>query len=541
MSVRLAAILGLLCLALMPLGALADTVDQAPPNIEPTQTSLAAVLRHFKTAQGKSDKEFSSYSQDWRVVERGLEGTYREVGLSEDYSAAMILGPFVTRAGRRHGQSWSQNENGLTIKRQGIHQRTDISERALEYALEHPESPGPGVRLLGQSSSSEGAYVIELKPPGGRLEWLFFDQKTGLVVREEEVVAERRETTTYDDYRPVDGQNIAWHFHSSDGRPLNDGDWTLTSMAHDVKIAASDLDIPPDARRLVEFPAGTSRVRLPAQIVRGRIYVRITVDGRGLDFLLDSGASGIALDSTVASELHLPTLGKATQTIAGTFDRSKAVVPLIRVGDLSMRNVVVSTLPFEANTLVSTKIVGLLGFDFLDSAVIRIDYEHGTVDAMDPSQFTPPDNAKAFNVALDDGVPFCSAVLGNQRGEHFLLDTGSSFVVVFSEFANEHPSAVADMGGGRAERIASPDFHGIGVGGNVQQLPVEVSDLQFGGVDFGRQMIYLTHSARALEGEDEDGLIGSPILQYFNVFLDYGRGRVLLQKNALLLSQKGSR
>ncbi len=539
--VRLAAILGCLCWALAPGGALADAVDQPPANLAPTQKTLGDVLRHFKAASGKSDRDFSSYAQAWRIVEHGLDGTYKEVAAGDDYSSTMTLGPFVTRGGQRHGQSWSQNENGLTIKRQGIHQRTDITERALEYAVDHPDSPGPGIRLLGQSNAPPGSYVVELRPPGGRLEWMFFDADTGLMVREEEVVAERRVTSTYDDYRAIDGQLIAWHFHSTDGRPANDADWTLTDMQHNVKIAAADLDIPPDARKLVEFPAGATRVRLPAEIVRGRIYVRITIDGRGLDFLLDSGASGIALDSAVATELRLNALGKTTQTIAGTFDRSKAIVPLMKVGDLSMRDVVVSTIPFESNPLVSTKVVGLLGFDFLDGAVIRIDYEHGTVDAMDPAQFTPPDNAETMNVALDDGVPYCSAELGNQRGEHFLIDTGSSFVVVFSEFATEHPNAVADMGGGRAQRIAIPDFHGVGIGGNVEQLPVEVSDLRFGGVDFGRQMIYLTNAARALEGEDEDGLIGSPILQYFNVFLDYGRGRVLLQKNAWLLSLKGSR
>jgi predicted aspartyl protease len=540
MKVWLPALAACLLCGFTPLGALGDAIDQPPPAIKAADITLAQVLRLHKEAIGKPDKAFTSYLQDWNVTERGLQGTYHEAGAGEDFISTMTLGPFVTRSGRRHGQSWSQNENGLIIKRQGIHQRSAVTDRAFEYALDHPDSPGAGVRLLGVSEPAGGAYVVEVAPPGGRKQWLFFDARSGLETREEEVVAERRVTIQYDDYRDADGQQTAFHFHSSDGRLQNDADWKMASIKHDLKLATSELDMPQDTRKLVEFPAGVTSARLPARIVRGRILVRITIAGRGLDFLLDSGASGIALDSRVADELHLNSIGKYTQTIAGTIDRSRAVVPLLQIGDLTMRDVVVSTLPFEANATVSSKVVGLLGFDFLDSAVIRIDYEHGTVDALNPDQFAPPANAHALSVALDDGVPFCSAVLGDSRGEHFMIDTGSSFVVVFPEFANQHPAAVTDVGGGRTQRIATPDTRGAGVGGDVEQLPVEVSDFQFGGVDFGRQMIYLTQSARALEGEDKDGLIGSPILQYFNVFLDYSRGRVLLQKNAWLLTRKGA-
>lgn len=518
-------------LAVLASTSSAGSLEEPPPGLHQTQTTLAQVLQHYVRAAGTASHE--TRVEQWRVSELGLTGTFVETISGDDDSATLTLGPFVTMAGRRHGQSWRQDENGLTVLRQDIHQKTAISDKALEYAIEHPEAPGAGITLLGESTRPTDAYVVQIHPEGGRLMWMFFDAATGLIDREESVNAERRVVTVYDDFRTTGGSTEAWHHRVSDGRPANDEDWTLTSLRLDQPVADGGLAIPPDRRTLVEFPAGASAVRLPARIVNGKVIVRLTVQGRGLDFMLDSGAGDIAFDTDVASSLNLQTLGKATQEIAGQFDRSRAIVPEIRIGPLVMHDVVVSTVPFQTSADPETRVVGLLGFDFFKDAVVRVDYEHGTVDAFDPAGFSPPQSAVTLPVALDDGVPLVSATVGDDRGDHFILDTGSVYTIIFSGFAADHPKAVADQGGGYAETQSHTAMSARGVGGQIRLVPTELKVFRFAGTDFEYFKAYVTIAARALEREDEDGLIGAPTLQRFVVYFDYPRQRVALIRNGL--------
>lgn len=518
-------------IAMLASSSAAGSLDDPPAGLRPTQTSLTQVLERYNQAAGTASH--NTRAELWSVSERGLNGTYAETDSGDDYASTLTLGPFVTMSGRQHGQSWRQDENGLTILRQDIHQKTAVAEKALEYALDHPQAPGPGIALLGETTQPVDAYVVQIHPDAGRLVWLFFDAANGLIDRDESVVAERRVVTQYDDFRTTGGSTESWHHRVTDGRPANDEDWTLTSLQLDQPVKDAALAIPPDRRVLVEFPAGSTDVRLPARIVNGKVIVRLTVQGRGLDFLLDSGAGDIAFDADVASSLHLQTIGRATQEIAGQFDRSHAIVPEIRIGPLVMHDVVVSTIPFQASPDLETRVVGLLGFDFFKDVVVRVDYEHGTVDALDPAGFSPPQSAVTLPVALDDGVPLVSAIVGDDRGDHFILDTGSAYTIIFSGFAADHPDAVADQAGVSADIRERMGVYARGVGGQIRLVPTELKMFRFAGTDFADFKAYVTVAARALEREDEDGLIGVPTLQRFVVYFDYSRQRVALIRNGL--------
>jgi hypothetical protein len=62
-------------------------------------------------------------------------------------------------------------------------------------------------------------------------------------------------------------------------------------------------------------------------------------------------------------------------------------------------------------------------------------------------------------------------------------------------------------------------------------VPTELKVFRFAGTDFEYFKAYVTIAARALEREDEDGLIGVPTLQRFVVYFDYPRQRVELIRN----------
>src|SRR5476649_640138 len=60
----------------------------------------------------------------------------------------------------------------------------------------------------------------------------------------------------------------------------------------------------------VEFPPGVESVEIPSQFDGMHVIVRLTVNGRGLDLALDTGAPSITLDQQVANELGLTAFGQ---------------------------------------------------------------------------------------------------------------------------------------------------------------------------------------------------------------------------------------
>ncbi|HTJ27533.1 MAG TPA: retropepsin-like aspartic protease, partial [Candidatus Limnocylindria bacterium] len=133
-------------------------------------------------------------------------------------------------------------------------------------------------------------------------------------------------------------------------------------------VTDDELAIAPPRRMLVTFPAGVHSVVLPTTFQgyqQSRIDVRVTINGRGLDFVLDTGASGITLDATVAKQLGLPAYDTHSTTTAGRYATARTIVPEMRVGDLTMHDVAVQLIPQGWNVGSEVKEVGLLGFDFL--------------------------------------------------------------------------------------------------------------------------------------------------------------------------------
>jgi len=281
-------------------------------------------------------------------------------------------------------------------------------------------------------------------------------------------------------------------------------------------------------------------VRLPARIENGAIIVRMSINGRGLDFQLDSGSSGIALDPSVAHQLGLKTFGQRSRTIAGTFEASSAIVPQMRIGSLTLDNVKIDCLPFDYEMDRQTRVVGLLGYDFFAGAVVKIDYDAGTVDAFDPTSFVPP-VAGVYRVPmnLDDSVPTVKATVGTSDADDFIVDSGSIFVVVFQTFSKAHPADLPPVSYTIADKTYFPLITAQGVGGLFSLQPVTIKHFSVGDVLDDFQAYDIADSVQEFQGEDDDGLLGYQFLRYFDVYFDYKDSVMILQPNARRANYKG--
>jgi len=501
-------------------------LENAPPNLIATDAKLDDVIARMHVADPEPT---GSYRQQWKIDASGLSGTDAIVRSGSDYWEETRLGPFSQTEGKYRGQRWHTNENGQVLLTTGVHERDTITHDVLQQ--QHFDS-SDGVALLGEDPALR-AFVVAVAPKDGRKEWLFVDAMSGHVVREEDIYGQQRQITQYADFRaeaggPAIAHRVSWAY--SDGR--EPGSETLVSEVEGT--GSADLRIPADARHLIEFPAGATRVVLPATFVRGHVVVRITIGGRGLDCLLDSGAGAIFLTEKVARELQLPIYGASLALGAGPVRMSRTIVPKIAVGALTMHDVAVWTVPGDIQMSRDIDTVCILGFDFINSAAIRIDYENRKVEAIASDAFDANAITDSFALpaALDDGVPLIPVAIGGATSRRFMLDTGSDNTIVFSRFAREHPDDVVDVKG-MLRRVGSIAI-GHTEGGNVVMAPTELKSVTLGKVRFVEFMSFRSLDAGNFEGDDSDGLIGGSMLQFFDLYFDYAHREIVFVPNGLL-------
>lgn len=133
---------------------------------------------------------------------------------------------------------------------------------------------------------------------------------------------------------------------------------------------------------LVDAPEDALAMRVPFDVVDGRIYVEAQVNGRGpFRFAVDTGASGLgradtSLVSTLGLEIAQPTAhsdGVETREVDTTeFDS-------LDVGGLSHEHVRVITRDYNSRMPSQAAFAGIIARDFFADGLLVIDYPNKTI------------------------------------------------------------------------------------------------------------------------------------------------------------------
>jgi aspartyl protease family protein len=120
-------------------------------------------------------------------------------------------------------------------------------------------------------------------------------------------------------------------------------------------------------------PTGLRSLNIPRD-ARGHFATEGRVDGQRIGFMVDTGASVVALNESSAARFGLrPTPGQYTATVAtanGTVKAARTTIAMLDVGGLIVRDVDAMVLPDEALS------ENLLGLSFL-SKLKRFEYSNG--------------------------------------------------------------------------------------------------------------------------------------------------------------------
>ncbi|HVS46408.1 MAG TPA: pepsin/retropepsin-like aspartic protease family protein [Verrucomicrobiae bacterium] len=501
-----------LCAAVLALCFLIPPAARADDAYTPTTLTAVEVLQKAGVARGELTA--GTYAIVSRSHVGGLDQTHTTYTDGANVITHAVAGPFATAYGTYGQQDWDQDENGIVTLDTNFHERENPNARALD----HPEDPANRVTMLGVTQTSPALYAIDVNPANGEHQILYYATDTFLLARSVTWEKDRlKHVATYDGYRRVFGSTRAFHTSYSDGRTDNDTDSKVVSFAP-VKTAV-DFHIPA-SRSILTFPSAQP-FRLPVRFIDGTIIVRATVNGRGLDFQLDTGSSGMTINPDVAHDLGLTAYDRRSGTIGGSFDESRTIVPDISIGDLHVRNAVFDELPIT-NNFPDVKVVGLLGFDFISNAVLAIDFKKQTLTFYPPGSALPSSGAPVTRmpIALDDGVPRVAASFNGIAG-NFLIDTGSVPTILFQHYVQTVPDRWT---------VNASDYSIQYVGGDVVAQELQLKDFSFGPLEFAHIYVLEPESSKG-ELTDYDGIIGQTVLGYYVMYLDYANRQVYLQPN----------
>ena len=437
--------------------------------------------------------------------------THDTVWNGGDYRTTVREARFVSSYGSYGGRRWSQDANGVVMPASNFFQEVD----PFVVSLREPEKTSSGVTLLGLTSDASPNFVVEVVPGNGLVERRYYDARTYLLSRLEMTDYDgHKQVWQFGDYREVAGGTLAHTIaYERDGH----GTTSETKVLSFEPVAARSLDLTIPASRSLFDLGNRDSVRIPARFTDDGIIVPVSIEGRGLDFVLDSGSSDLVIDPAIATELGMSSSGSVVVSFAGDFKMANASAPDLSVAGLTAKDVAISTARFQER-LPGQRIVGLLGKDFIASGALEVNFKDQTLTL---HRSLPPDLAaagwSALPLRLDFGVPLVKAAYSGVTG-YFVADLGAVYSTLFPHYFARFPN--------RVPRGAPDEDELVTLGGRPFGVKhITMKSLVLGDWAFGDVQVVVPSAIYAQE-RDYDGLIGRDTLSNFNLIFDYANDRL---------------
>jgi len=274
------------------------------------------------------------------------------------------------------------------------------------------------------------------------------------------------------------------------------------------------------------FPPGVTDLTIPTRFsTTGEIAIRMTVNGRGLDLTLDTGMDRNMLDSSVFNAIALQQAGDSSATIT-----------TVQFGGATMRGLPVNKGSFFRRDEDGNLIVGVLGYDFLKAAVVKIDYDHQQVHIIDPTAFHAPQPAMQYSLYPEDRIPLVSATVGAATGGSFVIDTGATAFAVFPRLVLGNPHAFTSYQELSHDTQASYYRFFWPLCGHIEMTPYSVGQVRVENVGVKNWVVWSVPQSSCFATKRLDGLIGYDFLRLFNVYIDYPGNLVILEPNEVYKS-----
>jgi hypothetical protein len=249
-----------------------------------------------------------------------------------------------------------------------------------------------------------------------------------------------------------------------------------------------------------------------------------------LSFILDSGSSGISLDSTTVAGFQLKPVA-SDKTIRGIAGIKK--VGFLYNQKLKFPGLTVDSLNFHVNdysalsSVYGERVDGIIGYSLLIRYIIKIDYDSLVMQICTKGSIRYPKGGYLIKPILNT-LPVQSARVRDEYtyNARFLHDIGAGVCLMLSQDFVDDSMLI------RKKRKLYPK-EGEGIGGKVAMSMTVVKELKFGPYRFRNVPTYIFQDDYNVTSYPFlGGLIGNDIFRRFNVVFNYAKRDIHLVPNS---------
>jgi len=248
-----------------------------------------------------------------------------------------------------------------------------------------------------------------------------------------------------------------------------------------------------------------------------------------LQFIFDTGSSGISLDSSTAKYLGLqPTYaGQLIRGVGGIREVPSLQHKSLRVGQLQA-----DSLNFYVNdysvltSIYGVRIDGVIGYALISRFIIQIDYEKQLMSWFTPGQFNYPRNGYLLRPEINK-LPAYPVLAKDVKLDStiMMLDIGAGLNLLFS---NRYMQKSGLLDTTRKYWTTS----GEGVGGQIDLKLTVLLKFRIGPYRFRKIPITIFEDPYNVTNFPAwSGLIGNDLLRRFNLILNYPKSEIHFRPN----------
>jgi hypothetical protein len=491
-------------------------------------TELQDVLARHLRAIGERDslvaiKSAAAFSTINYVGMSGKAISY--VKFPVQYYARVELSVLSQEKGFDGLTAWTRDHSGITRRDIAEELKPMINELYFEsYSYLLPDrNPGKTVYQGDTLIGGNMYYRLALYATGGDSLFLFISAQSGLAEYRFEIITGLPVKTVYEDFRKVHGVMMPFSMRSeTPGAPYemsvwNDSVWINPDLPDSIFLMPGIS--PVDYR----FPQGADSIVIPFELVGNSLRINVNINGKGpFSFLLDSGSGTTMISDRAADSLEIRVGGDIPVRGVGGFGTiGIAEIDSLAIGQLSWWLSRVSVFDFKnLETLSLSTLDGILGYDFFARFPMRVSFDDQTLTLFDSRKATPQKPGERITADIFYQIPITDVWL-NGKPLRVGFDLGAQAGVVIrrqSRWYKEMADAIDTL----AEK------HSVGgVGGTKQAKSFRADSLRIGALTIADPSVMVFGDDSALPLPDYvEGLLGVDILNRFNLFIDYGEGKI---------------
>ncbi len=270
------------------------------------------------------------------------------------------------------------------------------------------------------------------------------------------------------------------------------------------------------------------------EVFGDHIFIHLSVDGsEPLNFLFDTGDGLPVIDLDIAKQLKLALDHQSSKTSAqGTIEGSLINHNYIELNGIKLEKDIqlYATSLNHLEMSIGRNVDGIIGYDLLHHYVVRLDYDKEEFLLYNPKNYTYDGNGESFEFRLDNYIPHITCEVKLNNGEKlsgdFFLNTGAGTTVDFNTpFAKKH-----DIINKTGEHFSYP-VAGLS---DKETLHYEgrVANFSFGSFRFDNHPIGISQATKGVQSNKKmAGIIGSRLLNHFNITFDYSKKKIFFEKN----------